>query len=165
MSTQGTIQRTFKSTLRFLGLNKDNGNSGHQAGEPGTGPDVAPTTSHSPLPDSPDPIYNELLDIYKAYIQLEHDAGWDAARRDLLNAQSLAHKAYSLRDVLGELIGLLFVDLRKGVKRFGWTPKNISRLQHLHDRCEELPIDREVEQVLDLLDEYRAHAVPNEKKL
>ena len=124
------------------------------------GPDATP----APLPDSPDPIYNELLDIYKAYIQLEHDAGWDAARRDQINAQSIAFKAYSLRDALGELIQKLFVELNKGVKRSGWTAKNISRWEHLIRRCEQLPIESESEQALDLLDEYRAHAVPNEKK-
>lgn len=148
MNTQGKIQRTFQNTLRFLGLSRQNGNS-------------VPAPAPAPLPESADP-YDTLLDTFKAQIQSDRDAGWDAARRDQINAQSIAFKAYSLRDVLGELIQKLFVELNKGVKRSGWTAKNIRRLEHLSRRCEQLPI--ESEQLLDLLDEYRAHAVPNEKK-
>jgi len=150
MNTQGKIQRTFQNTLRFLGLSRQNGNS-------------MPAPAPAPLPESADP-YDTLLDTFKAQIQFDRDSGLDAAARDLLNAQSIAFKAYSLRDVLGELIQKLFVELNKGVKRSGWTAKNISRLEHLSRRCEQLPIESESEQLLDLLDEYRAHAVPNEKK-
>ena len=67
----------------------------------------------------------------------------------------MASKAYSLRDALFELIALLFPVLQGCVDQVGWTPETVRQLEHLRLRCEALPIEREREGLLDLLDEYR----------
>jgi len=98
--------------------------------------------------------FASLLEEFKAQIQSNRDTVADAAGRDLLNAQSMAMKAYSLRDALLEIIELLFPVLRGCVESDGWTPDAVRQLDHLRRRCEQLPVERERERLLDLLDEF-----------
>ena len=146
--------------LRFLGLNKQNGNS---AASP------PPASLPAPLADAlddllrtmsrgknmPEDSYKTLLKMSRASIKFDRESGLDADTRDLLNARAMASRDNQLRDVLGELIGLLFVDLKSYVKEHGWTPETVNLYQHLQLRCELLPILSEQEQLLDLLDEFR----------
>ena len=155
--------------LRFLGINKQNGNS---AASP---PPASPPTASLPAPladalndllstmsrgenmqgCSTEDSYKTLLKMNKAAIKFDRDSGLDAATRDLLNARAMASRDNQLSDVLGELIGLLFADLKSYVEEHGWTSKSVSRYQHLQYRCEMLPLLSEQEQLLDLLDEYQ----------
>ena len=152
--------------LRFLRLNKQNGNS---AASP------PPASLPAPLADAlndllrtvsrgenmPEDSYKTLLKMNKAAIKFDRESGLDADTRDLLNARAMASRDNSLSDVLGELIGLLYVDLKSQVKRSGWTPETVSRYQHLQLRCELLPLLSEQEQLLDLLDEFREDTFEN----
>ena len=103
----------------------------------------------------PEDSYKTLLRMSKAAIKFDRESGLDADTRDLLNARAMASRDNQLRDVLGELIGLLFADLKSYVEEHGWTPETVNLYQHLQLRCELLPILSEQEQLLDLLDEFR----------
>ncbi len=154
--------------LRFLGLNKQKGNS---ASPPPASP--PPASLPAPLADALDDLfrtmsrgknmqgcstedsYKTLLTMNKASIKFDRESGLDADTRDLLNARAMAARDNRLSDVLGELIGLLYVDLKSYVEEHGWTPETVSRYQHLQYRCELLPLLSEQEQLLDLLDDFR----------
>ena len=99
-----------------------------------------------------------LVKEFQEQIKFDRDSGADAATRDLQSAQSMARKAYDLRDALLEIISLLFPVLLSCVERNGWTPDTVRQLDHLRRRCEQLPVEREREGLLDLVDEFRAKA-------
>lgn len=107
----------------------------------------------SPLGD--EGAYASLLEMFKAQIQFDRDSGLDAATRDLQSAQSMAMQGHTLRDALLEIFALLFPVLRDRVQQVGWTPETVRQLEHLRRRCEAFPVEREREELLDLLDEYR----------
>jgi len=152
--------------LRFLGFNKQNGST------PASVPD---TILPAPLADAladllrtmsrgenlPHDSYKTLLKMSRASIKFDRESGLDSATRDLLNARAMASRDNQLRDVLGELIGLLYVDLKSYVEEHGWTPETVNLYQHLQLRCELLPILSEQEQLLDLLDDFREDTFEN----